>query len=75
MRFGELFHVTLCFQLLDESRGLVLRCALETGHDGDHQSRGWRSTKRRSKPARRRVVLTAEETRDRLKILMQGDDE
>lgn len=75
--------MTICAQLLDESphRGLVLRCTRELGvvdgepgHLGDHQSRGWRSSKRRGKPAKRRVVLNAEETRDRLKTLMRGDE-
>lgn len=71
--------MTICCQLLDESppRGLVLRCALEAGHEGHHQSRGWRSPKRRrsARPVLRgRQTLTEEETRDRLRSLMQGDD-
>lgn len=69
--------VTLCLQLLDEipDRGLVLRCALETGHKGHHKPRGWRSPKRRSKPAKpKRRTLTEAETRARLKTLMQGDE-
>ena len=63
----------ICCQLVDErlDRGLVLRCALEAGHKGHHKPRGWRS----ASPTRKRVILNAEQIRDRLKTLMQGDDE